>query len=164
MPLRRHYDYVIGENFGQVEFLPGTRVSVPFGRRKDQVGMVLGVVDQSPLQPDQLKSVSKVIDYEPLFSPRHFELLCWAADYYHYPVGEVLFSTLPGLLRKGKSVERGYDEIFRVSAEGRKTDPGNNAPAQIALLRIFAHLSGRINPAGTENQTDPVRQTAESAA
>ena len=154
MPLRRHYDYVIGENFRQVEFLPGTRVSVPFGRRKDQVGMVLGVVDQSPLQPDQLKSVSKVIDYEPLFSPRHFELLCWAADYYHYPVGEVLFSTLPGLLRKGKSVERGYDEIFRVSAEGRKTDPGNNAPAQIALLRIL-----RTCPGGLTRQELRTKQT-----
>ena len=154
MPLRRHYDYVIGENFRQVEFLPGTRVSVPFGRRKDQVGMVLGVVDQSPLQPDQLKSVSKVIDYEPLFSPRHFELLCWAADYYHYPVGEVLFSTLPGLLRKGKSVERGYDEIFRVSAEGGKTDPGNNAPAQIALLRIL-----RSCPGGLTRQELRTKQT-----
>ena len=154
VPLRRHYDYVIGENFGQVEFLPGTRVSVPFGRRKDQVGMVLGVVDQSLLQPDQLKSVSKVIDYEPLFSPRHFELLCWAADYYHYPVGEVLFSTLPGLLRKGKSVERGYDEIFRVSAEGRKTDPGNNAPAQIALLRIL-----RTCPGGLTRQELRTKQT-----
>ena len=154
VPLRRHYDYVIGENFRQVEFLPGTRVSVPFGRRKDQVGMVLGVVDQSPLQPDQLKSVSKVIDYEPLFSPRHFELLCWAADYYHYPVGEVLFSTLPGLLRKGKSVERGYDEIFRVSAEGRKTDPGNNAPAQIALLRIL-----RTYPGGLTRQELRTKQT-----
>ena len=154
MPLRRHYDYVIGENFRQVEFLPGTRVSVPFGRRKDQVGMVLGVVDQSPLQPDQLKSVSKVIDYEPLFSPRHFELLCWAANYYHYPVGEVLFSTLPGLLRKGKSVERGYDEIFRVSAEGRKTDPGNNAPAQIALLRIL-----RTCPGGLTRQELRTKQT-----
>ena len=154
VPLRRHYDYVIGENFRQVEFLPGTRVSVPFGRRKDQVGMVLGVVDQSPLQPDQLKSVSKVIDYEPLFSPRHFELLCWAADYYHYPVGEVLFSTLPGLLRKGKSVERGYDEIFRVSAEGRKTDPGNNAPAQIALLQIL-----RTYPGGLTRQELRTKQT-----
>ena len=154
VPLRRHYDYVIGENFRQVEFLPGTRVSVPFGRRKDQVGMVLGVVDQSPLQPDQLKSVSKVIDYEPLFSPRHFELLCWATDYYHYPVGEVLFSTLPGLLRKGKSVERGYDEIFRVSAEGRKTDPGNNAPAQIALLRIL-----RTCPGGLTRQELRTKQT-----
>ena len=154
MPLRRHYDYVIGENFRQVEFLPGTRVSVPFGRRKEQVGMVLGVVDQSPLQPEQLKSVSKVIDYEPLFSPRHFELLCWAADYYHYPVGEVLFSTLPGLLRKGKSVERGYDEIFRVSAEGRKTDPGNNAPAQKSLLRIL-----RTYPGGLTRQELRTRQT-----
>ena len=144
MPLRRHYDYVIGENFRQVEFLPGTRVSVPFGRRKDQVGMVLGVVDQTPLQPDKLKSVSNVIDYEPLISPRHFELLCWAADYYHHPVGEVLFSTIPGLLRQGKALERGYDEVFAVSAEGRQIEPGDNAPAQKSLLRLLRTFPGGL--------------------
>ena len=144
VPLRRHYDYVIGENFRQVEFLPGTRVSVPFGRRKDQVGMVLGVVDQTPLQPDKLKSVSNVIDYEPLISPRHFELLCWAADYYHHPVGEVLFSTIPGLLRQGKALERGYDEVFAVSAEGREIEPGDNAPAQKSLLRLLRTFPGGL--------------------
>ena len=144
MPLRRHYDYVIGENFRQVEFLPGTRVSVPFGRRKDQVGMVLGVVDHTPLQPDKLKSVSNVIDYEPLISPRHFELLCWAADYYHHPVGEVLFSTIPGLLRQGKALERGYDEVFAVSAEGRQIEPGDNAPAQKSLLRLLRTFAGGL--------------------
>ena len=144
VPLRRHYDYVIGENFRQVEFLPGTRVSVPFGRRKDQVGMVLGVADQTPLQPDKLKSVSNVIDYEPLISPRHFELLCWAADYYHHPVGEVLFSTIPGLLRQGKALERGYDEVFAVSAEGREIEPGDNAPAQKSLLRLLRTFPGGL--------------------
>ena len=104
MPLRRHYHYVIGDPFSHVEFLPGMRVSVPFGRRKEQVGMVLSVSHRTPLQPGQLKSLNNVIDYEPLFSPRHFELLCWAADYYHYPVGEALFSALPALLRQGKGL------------------------------------------------------------
>ena len=144
VPLRRHYDYVIGENFSQVEFLPGTRVTVPFGRRKDQVGMVLGVADHSPLQPDRLKSINNVLDYEPLISPRHFELLRWAADYYHHPVGEVLLSTIPGLLRQGKALETGYDEIFAVSAEGRETAPGNNAPAQNSLLQLLRTFPGGL--------------------
>ena len=104
VPLRRYYVYVIGEPFSHVEFLPGMRVSVPFGRRKEQVGMALAVSDRTTLRPDQLKSLGNVIDYEPLFSPRHFDLLCWAADYYHYPVGEALFSALPALLRQGKGL------------------------------------------------------------
>ena len=104
MPLRRHYDYVIGDPFSHIEFLPGMRVSVPFGRRKEQVGMALATSGRTSLQPGRLKSLGNVIDYEPLFSSRHFELLCWAADYYHYPVGEALFSALPALLRQGKGL------------------------------------------------------------
>ena len=104
VPLRRRYDYVIGDPFSHVEFLPGMRVSVPFGRRKEQVGLVVAVSGRTTLRPDQLKSISNVIDYEPLFSQHHFELLCWAADYYHYPVGEALFSALPALLRQGKGL------------------------------------------------------------
>ena len=53
-------------------FLPGMRVSVPFGRRREQVGMVLATCERTALQPDRLKSLGNVIDYEPLFftSPR----------------------------------------------------------------------------------------------
>ena len=118
LPLRRHYDYVIGDPFSHVEFLPGMRVSVPFGRRKEQVGMVLAVSGRTTLRPGQLKSISNVIDYEPLFSLRHFELLCWAADYYHYPVGEALFSALPALLRQGKGLPGRDGEALTASTEG----------------------------------------------
>ena len=117
VPLRRHYDYVIGEPFNHVEFLPGMRVSVPFGRRKEQVGMALAVSDRTALRPGQLKSLGNVIDYEPLFSQRHFELLCWAADYYHYPVGEALFSALPALLRQGKGLSGQDGEALTASTE-----------------------------------------------
>ena len=102
VPLCQHYDYAIGEQINQVEFLPGMRVSVPFGRRQEQVGIALGISDQCGVPPHRLKTISAVIDDQPLFSPPHFKLLCWAADYYHYPLGETLFSTLPKLLRQGK--------------------------------------------------------------
>ena len=153
MPLRRHYDYVIGENFLPVEFQPGMRVSVPFGRRREQVGIVTGVADRTSLHPDQLKFINNVIDYEPVFSARHFKLLRWAADYYHHPAGEVLFSTLPVLLRRGKPVDRGYDEIFVAGAEGTTAEPGNHAPAQQSLLRIL-----RSSPAGLTRQELRARQ------
>ena len=104
VPLRRHYEYIIGEPFSRVEFQPGMRVRVPFGRRKEQVGITLAVSDHTTLRPDQLKSIDNIIDQEPVFSPRHFELLCWAADYYHYPLGEALFSALPALLRQGRAL------------------------------------------------------------
>lgn len=136
MPLRRHYDYLVGDPFSQVEFLPGMRVSVPFGRRKEQVGMVLAISDRTSLKPEQLKHLGNVIDFEPLFSPRHFDLVCWAADYYHHPVGEALFSALPALLRRGKSTETGYDEIFTAGGSGA-ADPGDHAPAQRALLNLL---------------------------
>ena len=145
--MRRHYDYVIGDLFDHIEFLPGMRVTVPFGRRKEQVGMALAVSDRTTLRPDQLKSLSNVIDYEPLFSLRHFELLRWAADYYHYPVGEALFSALPALLRQGKALERGYDEIFTASVEGKETGTLRRAPAQQALLGLL-----RSSPAGLTRQ------------
>ena len=102
VPLARHYDYAIGAPFTEVEFLPGMRVSVPFGRRREQVGIALAVSDHTSVPAQRLKSISNVIDYQPLFSAQHFELLRWAADYYHYPLGETLFSALPALLRQGK--------------------------------------------------------------
>ena len=147
MPLRRQYDYVIGEEFTQVEFQPGMRVSVPFGRRKDQVGMVLGVTGRSSLRPDQLKSINNVIDTEPVLSPRHLELLRWATDYYQHPVGEALFGTLPVLLRRGKTADRGYDDVFVVSEAGKTAGAGDRAPAQQALLGLL-----RNSPAGLTRQ------------
>ena len=153
MPLRRYYDYAIGENFLPVEFQPGMRVSVPFGRRREQVGIVAAVADRTSLHPDQLKCINNVIDYEPVFSARHFELLRWAADYYHHPAGEVLFSTLPALLRRGKTVDRGYDELFVAGTEGTAAEPGTHAPAQQSLLRIL-----RSSPAGLTRQELRARQ------
>ena len=168
VPLRRHYDYVIGEPFNHVEFLPGMRVSVPFGRRKEQVGMALAVSDRTALRPGQLKSLGNVIDYEPLFSQRHFELLCWAADYYHYPVGEALFSALPALLRQGKGLSGQDGEALTASTESVIENRGFDLnPQQIQAIDAItantdahgAHLLQGVTGSGkTEVYIEVVRR------
>ena len=45
-----------------------------------------------------------MIDAAPLFAAEHLALLRWASRYYQHPVGEVVFTALPGLLRQGKTM------------------------------------------------------------
>ncbi len=48
------------------------------------------------------KPVAEALDDEPVFSGTVWRLLMWAAEYYHHPIGDVLFHALPILLRQGK--------------------------------------------------------------
>ena len=50
---------------------------------------------------NELKAVVEVLDVEPVFTHSIWRLLLWAADYYHHPIGDVLFHALPILLRQG---------------------------------------------------------------
>ena len=63
-PLSRLFDYRMPESG---EAVPGSRVEVPFGRRT-QTGVVLEVAEGSELPVSKLKSATKVLDREPLFS------------------------------------------------------------------------------------------------
>ena len=174
VPLCQHYDYAIGEQFNQVEFLPGMRVSVPFGRRQEQVGIALGVSDRSGVPPHRLKTISAVIDDQPLFSLPHFRLLCWAADYYHYPLGETLFSTLPKLLRQGKGAPALAQQARVASATAAQDGMASRGfdlnPQQTqAIAAITAHtdahsthvLQGITGSGKTEVYIEAVRRVTE---
>jgi primosomal protein N' (replication factor Y) len=74
------------------------RVQVPFGRRA-VVGLVLAVADATDVPADKLRDVVAVLDEVPLLSATDLKLLEWAADYYHHPIGEVVATAVPKLLR-----------------------------------------------------------------
>src|SRR5690554_7032023 len=63
-PLRRLFDYLPPAEGGDRP-VPGGRVTVPFGRRQ-VTGMVIAVASHSDQQLAKLKSVSAVLDREPL--------------------------------------------------------------------------------------------------
>ena len=93
---------------------PGTRVSVPFGRRHVQ-GVLVREIARSEVPPARLRRVGKVLDEAPVLPPEMLSLLLWASRYYHHPVGEVLVGALPVLLRRGARATLTQRETWRAS-------------------------------------------------
>jgi primosomal protein N' (replication factor Y) len=91
VPLPRTFDYLLPDSMSAKA---GCRVTVPFGKQQ-RVGIVVSVSERSELPLDELKPVVEVLDSEPVFSTSTWRLLLWAADYYHHPIGDVLFHALP---------------------------------------------------------------------
>lgn len=136
VPLPRTFDYLIPDGMQPVA---GARVRVPFGPRK-MVGIVLAVSEHSELPRDELKCVLEVLDSESLYSGALWPMLLWASDYYHYPIGEVLFHALPVLLRQGKPAHAAPLWYWRASEEGQACSLSSlrRAPKQqqaLAMLR-----------------------------
>ena len=79
--------------------LPGMRVLVPLGRRKI-TGYILECVDSAP-PGQQIKKINEIVDTDPLFPAEQVNFYRWIANYYHYPIGEVIKTALPaGLTQK----------------------------------------------------------------
>lgn len=119
VPLPRTFDYLLPEG---LVAKAGCRVRVPFGKQQERVGIVVSVSDHSELPLDELKSVIEILDNEPIFSPSVWRLLLWAADYYHHPLGDVLFHALPILLRQGKPASNAPLWYWFATEEGLAVD------------------------------------------
>jgi primosomal protein N' (replication factor Y) len=121
---------------------PGTRVRVPFARRRE-VGVVVEITDHSDLPAERLRSVDALLDATPVLDAPLLGLLRWCADYYHHPIGEVLAAALPRLARAGAAT---YERIERwhLTHEGEvalRAGQPRRAPKQRALLERLASAS-----------------------
>ncbi|WP_136806292.1 replication restart helicase PriA [Desulfosediminicola flagellatus] len=77
-----------------LHLLVGRRVLVPLGGRK-VTGYVLGEAETANID-FKIRNIQKIIDTQPIFFPQIIPLFEWIAAYYHYPIGEVIKSALPG--------------------------------------------------------------------
>ncbi len=144
-PLNRLFDYLPPEGFDPARLHVGARLSVPFGRSK-MVGLLVAMATESEVDPARLKRVHAVLDDEMLIPPGLLKLLRWGADYYHHPLGEVVASALPVLLRQGEAAVAQPRRCWRLSDEGRGVDLDKltrRAPRQVALMqRLLAAADG----------------------
>ncbi|MGH8287968.1 MAG: primosomal protein N' [Steroidobacteraceae bacterium] len=143
-PLRRLFDYragPCGAMAGAIE--PGMRLRVPFGRRR-LIGVALEMATGSELPEERLKSVLELLDPQPIFDPATLDLLAWAADYYHHPIGEVLTAALPKALRHGAAIDAA-EERWLLTPEGRaawaRGEP-RRGPRQRQVLAVLAGAEG----------------------
>jgi primosomal protein N' (replication factor Y) len=136
-PLRRTFDYL--RDADSPAGMAGQRVRVPFGRR-EKIGFIVSIESQSEIDNAKLKRISSYIDHQPTFDPALLTLLRWAADYYHHPLGEVIATALPKLLREGAPLqERSF--VWAITTAGRRAleaGEAKRAPQQRALLERLA--------------------------
>ncbi len=121
----------------------GARVSVPFGKRK-AIGIVVGLSDTSTFPLEQLKTIDAILDNHSLFPPSLWRILCWATEYYHYPIGEVLFHALPILLRQGRPAQSAPLWQWFVTEQGRATPPESLNARPSSSKRLLHYCRNRF--------------------
>lgn len=141
VPLARLFDYRPPSGQQAGEDWVGCRVRVPFGRGEgEQVGMVVAVGPAEADGPD-LKPVHERLDAAPLLAGELFDSLRWLASYYHAPLGEVIATALPGLLRSGQPLPETTRHGWRATPAGLASAaaPGRDGKPR----RLLAELAAR---------------------
>lgn len=131
LPLDRTFTYRVPENLDPEI---GMRVMAPFGRRS-LPGFVLERPDSTPVSVAALKSITRVIDAEPLVDAGDIALACWVAENYVSSLGEALFAATPS----GR----------------RETDAGDGMGAEIDLTEEPLTLSSEQTDAVSRIRARP---------
>ena len=96
------FDYqVTAEQYAQAEV--GARVAVSFGRQ-NLIGVIVKKVpiDEPVDSHFKLKAITELLDEQAILDSKVLSLLTWSSQYYQFPIGEVIQTALPTLLRQGK--------------------------------------------------------------
>ena len=123
----------------------GCRVRVPLGRR-EKIGIVTCHIDKPSLDPSRIREILETLDTEPVLNTELFDLLCWCANYYHHPLGEVLTHALPTLLRQGRPAQSS-EKFWELTKTGRALSSEDNLGKLqirvIELLRRYDQISAQ---------------------
>ncbi|MCD8235891.1 MAG: primosomal protein N' [Prevotellaceae bacterium] len=113
----------------------GSRVVVPFGKKKIYTGVVLRVHDDAPADV-LVKDIHEVLDAVPTVSDRQIAFWQWMADYYLCTVGDVYNAAMPAGMKatEKKEAARRRKKAVTVQAEGVKNTL--NAAQQQAFEQI----------------------------
>ena len=133
-PIRGFLDYLVPEDLTLPA--PGSLVQVPLGATR-----TLALCTRHKQRADPgiaLKSIEGILGDRPALSPDLIALLLWAADYYHHPVGEVLFGALPPGIRQGNSArEQAPEPRFQVRLDDGLLQLLKAAPRQSAAAKCL---------------------------
>lgn len=138
-PLRRLFSYLPPAGVDNDTLQPGQRVMVPFGSRR-KPGLVMGHADEAGVEAGKIKRVSSVIDTTPILPETQLQLLRWASTYYQHPIGETVFTSLPGRLRREAPAVLETTHGWQFNPDGPDVDmprPGKRAPRQAELLDLL---------------------------
>lgn len=157
LPLERLFDYLSSGQVAQI----GQRVLVPFGQRK-QIGIVIGKADASDVAVEKLKTVLHVFTDEQPIDAEILSLLKFSADYYQYPFGQALLSSLPVRLRQIAPAVSRKQYAYSLTVLGKLVDLEQLPTRQLVMRRVLLalHIHGKL----TELDLDGISSSARKVA
>ena len=144
-PLDKLFDYrwqpQASEPFPQV----GQLALVPFGRQ-EVFGLIVALADQSEVPASKLRDAIAIRHQVRPLSAEWMELVRFAADYYHRPLGEVALPALPKNLKALKTLalekaEKKLGKLLEGNHANPSPEPLLNAEQQLAVQTIGAASS-----------------------
>ncbi len=152
-PLRRLFDYLPASDTDIGSLTPGMRVAVPFGKKKEMVGLIMDIANNSDFPYSKLKPINRLIDQQPLIEKQQLQLINWASRYYHHPVGEVYSNAVPSWMRNGNTLDKLQDHAWQTTQSGMSVaiESLARAPKQQALLIYLRERAGPVTAAELNN-------------
>ncbi|MBT7410086.1 MAG: primosomal protein N' [Methylococcales bacterium] len=138
IPLRKCFDYLLPNEIDSTSVKVGMRVKVPFSG-KSRVAIVVGIADTSEFDQAKLKSIESLIDQAVLFRETDLQLLRWISQYYIQPFSDVIFSSMPPLLKKGHVYSKPVTHFYTLKQQDFKID--QRASKQLELVEIVTNSS-----------------------
>ncbi|MDP1673437.1 MAG: primosomal protein N' [Burkholderiales bacterium] len=134
VPVDRLFDYRCGDRNARI----GTRVLVPFGRRR-LIGIVVAKPEHSEVPEASLKHAIRVLDEQPLLGKADLRLLEFAAGYYVHPLGAAIMMAVPATLRRVRLRDQA-PAAYALTPAGAAIDAATLPPRARASHRLLALL------------------------
>jgi primosomal protein N' (replication factor Y) len=150
LPVSKTFHYRIPEKMRNSLHI-GMRVLVPFKGRK-VTGFAIDLLDRPPKEVEEkLREVEDILDEAPLIDPKMLSFYRWIADYYIYPLGEVIKTGLPPGLHLKSELILSLTPIGRESLARRNLEPVQEKVfgeienfGKVALKKILKKFSGEV--------------------
>jgi primosomal protein N' (replication factor Y) len=159
-PLRNLFDYLPPDDCPVETVAPGQRLQVPFGKGSERIGIIISISKTSVVPKHKLKKAITLLDEVPLLSKKHLQIIEWASHYYHHPIGDVAFTSIPAALRKGKAAKIQLEPVWRLTGTGKKLDPDelSRAKKQLTLFRFIRQYPDGVSQSQITNKFENSRQ------
>ena len=106
VPIYQLFDYLIEDEHCHMathDFI-GCRVLASFGPRQC-VGLIVSADQEIDYELSKVKPIIELMDLKPIFDTSMLALARWLSDYYIHPLGDVISTMLPVLMRKQAKVD-----------------------------------------------------------
>ena len=161
LPLDGYFTYCVPDALAS-RVQNGMRVTVPFGKSKTYVGVVVEYPVDVPKPVEEVaqqgkkkivyKNIADVLDDTPILLPQQLRLWRWIADYYMSPIGDVYKAALPSGL-KAEDGFRPRTELFIRLADKYRDEQTltllissmKRAVKQLDVLMTYLRLTGVDN-------------------